>query len=281
MRRYLLKGVKISTHIADVSDEADVRRFRDEVEAVHGRGYINLLFNNAGIGGGGSFLNETREMWDRTFDICWGGVYYNTRAFMPLLLKSDEGHIINTSSINGFYAALGGGGPGVPHTAYSAAKHAVKGFTEALITDFRFNAPHLKASIVMPGNVGTDIYLNSTKIIEGSSNAEVSDETLDKMRARVGPNGIGPDNAETMSNDEIRAELEKTSDAYRENAMLSAAGAATIILDGVKQEKWRILVGKDAQNLDRTIREVPEEAYDESILPRLRENFIETFGDSG
>ena len=53
---------------------------------------------------------------------------------MPLLIASDEGYLVNTSSVNGFWASLG---PGVPHTAYSAAKFAVQGFTEALIEDFR------------------------------------------------------------------------------------------------------------------------------------------------
>ena len=66
------------------------------------------------------------------FDV-WGGVYLNTRAFLPLLRAADEAHIVNTSSINGSWASVG---PDVPHTAYSAAKFAVKGFTEALIADF-------------------------------------------------------------------------------------------------------------------------------------------------
>ena len=82
-----------------------------------------------------------RDDWDRTFGICWGGVYNCARAFVPLLVASDEGHIINTSSVNGFWASLG---PGIPHTAYSAAKFAVKGFTEALMEDFKVNAPHVE-----------------------------------------------------------------------------------------------------------------------------------------
>ena len=63
-------------------------------------------------------------------------------------MKADEGHIVNTSSVNGFWASVG---PRIPHTAYCAAKFAVKGFTEALITDLRLNAPHIKCSVVMPG----------------------------------------------------------------------------------------------------------------------------------
>ena len=74
--------------------------------------------------------------------ICWCGVYLGVRAFLPMLMKADEGHIVNTSSVNGFWACAR---TGMSHTAYSAAKFAVKGFTEALMNDLRLNAPHIKA----------------------------------------------------------------------------------------------------------------------------------------
>ena len=135
------QGTRISAHVADVSDEPQVLRFRDEVAREHATDKVHLLFNNAGIGGGGSLFTNSREQWERTFNICWGGVYLCTRAFLPMLMKADEGHIVNTSSVNGFWASLG---PGVPHTAYCAAKFAVKGFTEALINDLKVNAPHIK-----------------------------------------------------------------------------------------------------------------------------------------
>ena len=125
----LPQGLRLTTHVADVSDAAQVERFRDEVANRHDTDRVHLLFNNAGIGGGGSMIAHTREEWERTFNICWGGVYNCTRAFLPMLQKADAGHIVNTSSINGFWASIG---PRVPHTAYSAAKFAVKGFTEAL-----------------------------------------------------------------------------------------------------------------------------------------------------
>ena len=157
----LPQGLRVTTHLADVSDAAQVERFRDEVAERHGTDRIHLLFNNAGIGGGGSMFAHSREEWERTFNVCWGGVYNCTRAFLPMLLKAEEGHIVNTSSVNGFWASIG---PRIPHTAYSAAKFAVKGFTEALITDLKINAPHIKCSVVMPGHIGTSIPLNSRKI---------------------------------------------------------------------------------------------------------------------
>ena len=143
----------MTTHVCDVSDKAKVLAFRDEVITAHGS-VIEVLFNNAGIGGGGSFITDTREEWDRTFGVDWWGVYYCTRAFLPNLMAADESRLVNTSSVNGFWASLG---PRIPHTAYSTAKFAVKGFSEALIEDLRVNAPHVKVSVVMPGHVGTDI----------------------------------------------------------------------------------------------------------------------------
>ena len=122
----LPQGLRVTTHIADVSIEDQLKRFRDELSQLQATDKIHLLFNNAGIGGGGSLFTNTREQWERTFNICWGGVYLGVRTFLPMLLKADEGHIVNTSSVNGFWASVG---MGVSHTAYSAAKFAVKGFT--------------------------------------------------------------------------------------------------------------------------------------------------------
>src|ERR1700730_829443 len=93
------QGLRITTHVADVSDEAQVRRFRDEVAERQETDKIHLLFHNAGIGGGGMLVPGSLEEWERTFNICWGGVYHNTRAFLPMLQKSDQGHIVNTSSV--------------------------------------------------------------------------------------------------------------------------------------------------------------------------------------
>ncbi|HUN51103.1 MAG TPA: SDR family oxidoreductase, partial [Candidatus Sulfotelmatobacter sp.] len=181
------QGVRLTTHLADVSNEADVQRFRDEAAKQHATDRIHLLFNNAGIGGGGSLFTSSREEWERTFAICWGGVYLCTRSFLPLLQKADQGHIVNTSSVNGFWASLG---PVMPHTAYSAAKFAVKGFTEALITDLRLNAPHIKCSVVMPGHIGTSIASNSRKIITGTTSDELSPAEIAQARVRIAAMGM-------------------------------------------------------------------------------------------
>ncbi len=237
----LPQGLRVTTHVADVSIENHLQRFRDELIEQQATDKIHLLFNNAGIGGGGSLIANSCEEWERTFNVCWGSVYNGTRAFLPLLLKAEEGHIVNTSSVNGFWASIG---PHLPQTAYAAAKFAVKGFTEALITDLRINAPHIKCSVVMPGHIGTSIPLNTRKVQSGN-HADAMDATqLAQARARFA--SMGRD-ASTMSDDDIRQRVAERERRFREEAPTSAAEAATIILNGVKADQWRILVGPDAQ----------------------------------
>lgn len=260
------QGRKLTTHICDVADETAVYRFRDEVQDQHGLQHINLLFNNAGVSGGGSFVKaEERESWDRCFNICWGGVYNNARAFLPLLVASDEGHIINTSSVNGFWASLG---PNTAHTAYSAAKFAVKGFSEALINDLRINAPHVKVSVVMPGHVGTSIVINSGKIVSGRDSENLNEADLAEIRTQF--KAMGAD-IEALTDEQLRAMATAMGTQFRDNAPLTSEQAAEIILDGVKAEQWRILVGKDAHALDSLVRADPENAYTEQFMTRLSE----------
>jgi NAD(P)-dependent dehydrogenase (short-subunit alcohol dehydrogenase family) len=250
----LPQGLRVTTHVADVSIEDHYKRFRDELVEQQKTDKIHLLFNNAGIGGGGSLINSSREQWERTFNICWGGVYLGVRTFLPLLLKADEGHIVNTSSVNGFWASVG---MGVPHTAYSAAKFAVKGFTEALINDLRLNAPHIKCSGVMPGHIGTSIVANSRLIQNGS--AELTPNDLLAARQRL--QGMNIDTSK-MSDADIQKAADDRARSFLEDAPTSAAQAAKIILDGVKAGRWRILVGDDAQRLDERVRQTPERAYE-------------------
>lgn len=221
--------VRVSTHTADVSDEAAMFVFRDEVLAAHDSDHVDLLFNNAGLAGGGSIFTDTRESWERCFDVCFHGVRYGTLAFLDALVASEAGHIVNTSSVNGFWASIGADRP---HTAYSSAKFAVRGFTEALMTDLRVNAPHVTASVVMPGHIGTNI-------VASSMNYGARDLT-----------------------DDERAAMEIADQMFHDLAPTTAAQAATIILDGVREGRWRILVGDDAHALDAAVRADPEGAYE-------------------
>ncbi|HEY1222204.1 MAG TPA: SDR family oxidoreductase [Acidimicrobiales bacterium] len=249
-------GVRVTGHQCDVSDEEQVKRFRDEVINQHGVDHLDLVFNNAGISGGGSFIADTRESWERTFGVDWWGVYFCTRAFLPLLIKSDDAVLVNTSSINGFWASLG---PGIPHTAYCTAKFAVKGFSEALIEDLRLNAPHVKVAVVMPGHIGTDIVNNSRKIQGEVDPFDMTDAELEESRRGMSRAGLV--NADTTL-EEVRKAIEGFGDKFRDSAPLSAKGAAQIILAAVLEGQWRILVGDDAKFLDEQVRLNPEAAYD-------------------
>jgi NAD(P)-dependent dehydrogenase (short-subunit alcohol dehydrogenase family) len=243
-------GVKVTAHRCDVSDRDDMERFRDEVLAEHDTDHVNLLFNNAGIAGGGSFVTGDEAEWLRTFGVCWGGVYNGCRAFLPLLVKSDAGYLVNTSSVNGFWASLG---PGIAHTAYSSAKFAVKGLSESLLEDLRINAPHVKVAVVMPGHIGTDILTNTRRVHVGDGRDDLGD-----ARQMMERQGI---DASAFSDDDIRNMMEQMGVMFRDNAPMTAGEAAAVILDGVRNDEWRILVGEDAKQLDAAVRADPLGAY--------------------
>jgi NAD(P)-dependent dehydrogenase (short-subunit alcohol dehydrogenase family) len=249
-------GVVVTGHACDVSDEAQVLRFRDELLAEHASDHVDLVFSNAGIGGGGSFVKDSREQWERTFAVDWWGVYYCARVFLPLLIASGDGVLVNTSSLNGLWASLG---PGMPNNAYSTAKFAVRGFTEALIEDLRTNAPQVRVAVVLPGSVGTDIIANTRRAHGMPGPEDMSDEQAEETRAFLVKAKLI---AEDATPADVRTTIVRLETEAKDKAPLSAAAAATIILDGVRSGAWRILVGKDAAFVDERIRARPESAYD-------------------
>jgi NAD(P)-dependent dehydrogenase (short-subunit alcohol dehydrogenase family) len=258
-------GIRVTGHACDVSEEAQVVRFRDELLKEHASDHVDLVFSNAGIGGGGSFISDSRQEWERTFAIDWWGVYYCARAFLPLLIASGDGVLVNTSSVNGFWASLG---PGMPNTAYSTAKFAVRGFSEALIEDLRVHAPEVRVAVVMPGHVGTDIVANSFRARGLPEPEHMSDAQLEELiprsaQARLIRAGLL---AEGASAEDVRQMLVRANADFRDKAPVSAAEAASVILDGVRSGAWRILVGEDAKMIDAAVRAKPEAAYDYAEL---------------
>jgi NAD(P)-dependent dehydrogenase (short-subunit alcohol dehydrogenase family) len=250
-------GLRVTSHACDVADEAQVLRFRDEVLRAHD--HLDLVFSNEGIGGAESFIASPRQDWERTFAIDWYGVYYCARAFLPLLIASREGVLVNTSSVNGLWASLG---PGVPQTAYSTAKFAVRGFTEALIEVLRTHAPHVHAAVVLPGHVGTDIIINSLRIRGLPEPGPMTHAQLEELiPARLRPEGA--------SSEDPRKLLIDASNGFRAHAPVTAARAAGIILDGVQAGTWRILIGADAQLIDTFVRTNPDGAYDYDQLAKM------------
>jgi NAD(P)-dependent dehydrogenase (short-subunit alcohol dehydrogenase family) len=235
-------GAQVISYVADVADADAMDRFAAAVASQLQTSHVNLLFNNAGIGGGSSFVLGDRPGWDKTFNVCWGGVYNGCRSFLPMLLKAQWGHVVNTSSINGIWGRL----PNGPNNAYVAAKFAVRGFTESLVTDFALHAPHLRASVVHPGHIGTPIAYNSLK-----------------AHAPHVPSAIDQ-------------EIRERSDAYIDSAPMSAAEASKVIIDAVMAGDWRILVGDDAVEIDRRVRQDPDQAHTQSFVEHLQADGILT-----
>jgi NAD(P)-dependent dehydrogenase (short-subunit alcohol dehydrogenase family) len=258
-------GVLVTGHACDVSDEAQVVRFRDQLLEQHASDHVDLVFSNAGISGGGSFIRDSREEWERTFAVDWWGVYHCARAFVPLLIASGDGILVNTSSVNGLWATLG---PGMPNTAYATAKFAVRGFSEALIEDLRVYAPGVRVAVVMPGHVGTEIVANSRRARGLPEPGQMSDAQIESLippDLRAGLVRAGA-LAEDASAEDLRQLVARWENDFRDKAPLSAAQAATIILDGVRSGAWRILVGEDAKTIDEAVRAKPESAYEYAEL---------------
>jgi NAD(P)-dependent dehydrogenase (short-subunit alcohol dehydrogenase family) len=262
-------GVLVTSHGCDVSDEAQVLLFRDELLEEHASDHVDLVFSNAGVIGGASFVKDSREEWERTFAINWRGVYLCARAFLPLLIASGDGVLVNTGSAASFWATAGAG---APITAYCTAEFAIKGFSEALIEDLRSHAPQVRVVVVMPGVVNTDIVTNSRRALglpewEQLSDAELLGLVTDGRRAALIAMGLL---AEDFSADDLRQLIPRFKTEFQGKGF-TAVQAATIILDGVRSGAWRILVGEEAKMLDEQVRANPE-------APFNYENYAEMYG---
>jgi hypothetical protein len=123
----------------------------------------------------------------------------------------------------------------------------------------------VKVSVVMPGHIGTSIVINSGKVL-GTDPKEMSEEDLQAAREHLEERGVDFGSA---TNEQLRQTLVMQGESFRDDAPLTAGEAATIILDGVRADRWRILVGEDAEVLDRMVRAEPENAYSEDFNERL------------
>ena len=171
---------------------------------------------------------------ERTFAINWQGVYFCARTFLPLLIASGDGVLVNTRSVAGFWATAGSG---APITAYCTSKFAIKGFSEALIEDLRSHAPQVRVVVVMPSVVNTDIATNSRRALglpewEQLSDAQLLELIPDTGRAVLIEMGLLP---EDFSADDLRQAIPRLKDEFGDKGF-SAVQAATIILDGCDPE---------------------------------------------
>ena len=143
-------GIRVSRHRLDVSDREAIAAFPAQVMAEH-RG-VDLLVNNAGVALGGTFEQTTEADFEWLFGINFWGVVRMTRAFLPLLKASDEARLVNLSSLYGLVAPPG-------QTAYSAAKFAVRGFSESLRHELAGSS--VGVTTVHPGGIATGIARNA------------------------------------------------------------------------------------------------------------------------
>lgn len=208
--------VNITAQKLDVANRADVYAWADRVVADHGR--VNLIFNNAGVAHGASVEAASYEDFEWIVGINFWGVVYGTKAFLPRLRASGEGHVINLSSVFGLI--------GVPTQAtYNATKFAVRGFTEALRQELDMQKSCVSATCVHPGGIRTNIaraarYDKSAESITGQSQ-EASQKNFEKM--------------------------------FR----TTAADAVKVILRGVERDSRRVLIGPDAYFIDAMQRLLP------------------------
>ena len=133
-------GVRVSQHRLDVGDRAAVAGFPSAVTAEHPG--VDFLINNAGVALGGTFEQVSEADFEWLFDINFWGVVRMTRAVLPLLHVSKDACIVNVSSLYGLVAPPG-------QTAYSAAKFAVRGFSQALCHELK--GTHIGVLLVHPG----------------------------------------------------------------------------------------------------------------------------------
>jgi hypothetical protein len=141
----------------------------------------------------------------------------------------------------------------------------VRGFSEALIEDLRTNAPQVRVAVVMPGHVGTNIVANTRRAHGRPGPEQISGRELADARTGLAAAGLL---AADASDDDVRQCIVRLENDFRDKAPLTAAEAATIILDQVRAGAWRILVGQDAELIDAAVRATPEAAYDYDTLFR-------------
>ena len=146
------RGVKVTSQRLDVADRDAVFAWADQVVADHGR--VNLVFNNAGVALGATIEAVSYEDFEWLMSINFWGVVHGTKAFLPHLKASGEGHIVNTSSVFGLLA--------IPsQSAYNAAKFAVRGFTDALRMELEMEPCGVSCTTIHPGGVKTNIVRNA------------------------------------------------------------------------------------------------------------------------
>ncbi len=217
-------GVKVTSKKVDVSKREQVHTWADDVVRDHGR--CNLIFNNAGVAHGSTLEGTSYEDFEWIVGINFWGVVYGTKAFLPHLRASGEGHVVNISSLFGLLSVPGNG-------TYNATKFAVRGFTEALREELEVQGAPVSATCIHPGGIKTNI----------ARSAKVDNSMKD------------------LGFDDPAATTRSFEKAFR----VTAEDAAETIIRGVERNARRVLIGTDAYLLDAMQRLLPS-AYQRIII---------------
>ena len=201
-------GAPVKADRLDVTEREAFELYADAVKAHFGK--VNQIYNNAGIAFAGDIEVSQFKDIERVMDVDFWGVVNGTKVFLPHLIESGDGHVINISSVFGLFSVPG-------QAAYNAAKFAVRGFTEALRQEMTAAGHPVKVTTVHPGGIKTNIARNMTAV-EGFDKDELA-QAFDQKLAHTTPQK-----------------------------------AAQIILDGVRKNRARVLVGADAKALDLIVR---------------------------
>ncbi|MGI9123454.1 MAG: SDR family NAD(P)-dependent oxidoreductase [Mycobacterium sp.] len=167
-------GVPFKSDRLNVAERESFLLYADEVKNHFGK--VNQIYNNAGIAFSGDVEITQFKDIERVMDVDYWGVVNGTKAFLPHLIASGDGHIINTSSVFGLFAVPG-------QAAYNSAKFAVRGFTEALRQEMILAGHPVKVTCVHPGGIKTAIARKAT-VAEGLDAATMA-EWFDTKMART------------------------------------------------------------------------------------------------
>jgi short-subunit dehydrogenase len=181
-------------------------------------GRVNLIFNNAGVALACTLEGVEYDDFEWIMNINFWGVVHGTKAFLPHLRTAGEGHVVNLSSVFGLIAVPGNG-------TYNATKFAVRGYTEALRQELELSGAPIGVTCVHPGGIKTNIARSAR--FDASARGLVGDEASSK------------------------ANFEKL-------FITEAKTAAATILDGVRRNRARVLIGPDARVIDLLQRTLPE-----------------------
>jgi NADP-dependent 3-hydroxy acid dehydrogenase YdfG len=169
-------GANVKSDRLDVAEREAVLAYADAVVAHFGSAH--QVYNNAGIAYNGDVEKSEFKDIERIIDVDFWGVVNGTKAFLPHVIASDDGHIINISSVFGLIALPG-------QSAYNAAKFAVRGFTEALRQEMLIAKHPVKVTCVHPGGVKTAVARNGT--VADGENHQTFAEFFDKRLAIHSP----------------------------------------------------------------------------------------------